>query len=87
MKQLINDKIPEENDDAFSNDESHVQVPWYLLNTEKNICKFWDLLITFLITYELIVVPFVLVFPDVYQSIQKNYDGSYSYGNPDGSNN
>ena len=70
MKQLINDKIPDENDEAFSNDESHlVYVPWYLLNTEKNICKFWDLLITILITYELIVVPFVLVYPDAYQSI------------------
>lgn len=70
MKQLINDKIPDENDEAFSNDESHLaHVSWYLLNTEKNICKFWDLLITILITYELIVVPFVLVYPDVYQSI------------------
>ena len=67
MKQLINDEFPEESDEAYSHDESHnINIPWYLLNTEKNICKFWDLFITFFITYELIVVPFVLVYPDVY---------------------
>lgn len=67
MKQLINEEFPEENDEGYSLDESNnINVPWYLLDTDKNICKFWDLLITFFITYELIVVPFVLVYPDVY---------------------
>ena len=51
MKQLINEEFPEENDEGYSLDESNnINVPWYLLDTDKNICKFWDLLITFFIT-------------------------------------
>ena len=81
MKQLINEDNPGQIDD--SHDES-INVPWYLINSEQMICKFWDLLVTFFITYQLIVVPFVLVYPQVYQSMQTNHDGSFSYGNPDG---
>lgn len=66
MKQLINDDHPENTEGHLLDESDQIISPWYLIDSDKSFCKFWDLLITFLILYELIVVPFVLVFPEKY---------------------
>ena len=87
MKELMTDEFPEEMNEANLQIEDHNNnSPWYLIDSDKSFCKFWDFFITILILYELIVVPFVLVFPDLYQSRTSNDDGSFIYGEPNGFN-
>ena len=65
MKELMSDEFPEEMNEAhMQTEDNHNNNPWYLIDTEKSFCKFWDFFITLLILYELIVVPFILVFPN-----------------------
>jgi len=67
MKELMTDEFPEEMNEAnLQIEDNHNNSPWYLIDSDKSFCKFWDFFITILILYELIVVPFVLVFPDLY---------------------
>jgi hypothetical protein len=39
---------------------------WYLIDRNGNFCKAWNFIITMITIYEMIVVPYILVFPDTY---------------------
>ena len=70
---MIDDYQDDINDESEYN-RSQPRLPWYLLDTEKNFCKFWEFLVCWITIYNLIMVPFLLTFPEVYQSKE---DGGY----------
>ena len=62
------DDINDDDDDESQVVDNQPKIRWYLIDTEKNPCKVWDFTITLLIIYNLIVSPFIVVFPDVYMT-------------------
>ena len=70
LKEMMIDDINEDANDANFVADSQDKIKWYLIDTEKSFCKVWNFMISILIIYELFVVPFVLVFPDIYNTIQ-----------------
>ena len=69
LKEMMIDDINEDANDANLVADSQTKIKWYLIDTEKSFCKVWNFIISMLIIYELFVVPFVLVFPDIYNTI------------------
>ena len=68
LKEMMIDDINEDaNEDSHVN-ESSEKLKWYLIDTEKTFCKVWNFIITIIIIYSLFMGPFVLVFPEIYQS-------------------
>ena len=67
LKEMMIDDINEDADEENQIIDSQPKLKWYLIDTERTFCKFWNFLITLLTIYNLFVVPVVLVFPDVYQ--------------------
>lgn len=70
LKEMMIDDINEEANDANLVADSQQKIKWYLIDTEKSFCKVWNFIISILIIYELFVVPFVLVFPEIYNTIE-----------------
>jgi hypothetical protein len=70
LKEMMIDDINEDANDANFVTDSQDKIKWYLIDTEKSFCKVWNFMISILIIYELFVVPFVMVFPDIYNTIQ-----------------
>lgn len=66
MKEKILEEIGDTDEQKEQEDDNIKKIPWYMIDTEKNFCKIWDLFITMVILYELIVVPFILVYPHFY---------------------
>jgi hypothetical protein len=74
LKEMMIDDINEDaNEESQVNDQSE-KLKWYLIDTEKTFCKFWNFLITILIIYSLFMSPFVLVFSDIYNTYDKKTD-------------
>jgi hypothetical protein len=48
-----------------SHDKSKIK--WYLIDSEGTFCQVWNFVIAWATIYSLIMVPFILTFPDVYQ--------------------
>ena len=82
MKEKTQQELEDNDEQKEVEDDKVNKIPWYMIDSQKNICRFWDLFITLIILYELIVVPFILVYPHFYQSMVKTQDGTYVYGNP-----
>ena len=61
------DDINEEADEEIQSIENQPKLKWYLIDTERTFCKVWNFMITLITIYSLFVVPFVLVFKDVYE--------------------
>ena len=70
LKEMMIDDINEDANDANLVADSQDKIKWYLVDTEKSFCKVWNFMISILIIYELFVVPFVLVFPDIYNTVE-----------------
>ena len=66
MKEKILEEIGDTDEQKEQEDDNIKKIPWYMIDSEKNFCKIWDLFITMVILYELIVVPFILVYPHFY---------------------
>lgn len=67
--------IDDTNEDADKENQIIDQKPkikWYLIDTEGTFCKVWDLIITLVIIYSLIMTPFVLIFKQIYMTCDKN---------------
>jgi len=82
LREMMIDDINDDDDDESQVVDNQPKIRWYLIDTEKNPCKVWDFTITLLIIYNLIVSPFIAVFPDVYMDIKEtNIDGvkTFSY--------
>ena len=67
LKEMMIDDINEEAEDEIQSIENQPKLKWYLIDTERTFCKVWNFMITILTIYSLFVVPFVLVFHDVYE--------------------
>lgn len=68
----LKEMMQDEPDDCLD-DENHLidrgpKLKWYLIDSERTFCKIWDFMITLLTMYTLYVTPFLLVFPQVYQT-------------------
>lgn len=55
-------------------DRDQPKIKWYLIDTERNFCKVWNFFICWVTIYNLIVTPFLMTFPSVYQEY---IDGEY----------
>ena len=66
MKEKTLEEIGDTDEKKEQEDDNIKKIPWYMIDSEKNFCKIWDLFITMVILYELIVVPFILVYPHFY---------------------
>lgn len=64
---MITDDINEDEEDEIGESEGQTKVKWYLIDTDGTFCKLWNFIITVVTIYSLITVPFILVFPDVYE--------------------
>jgi hypothetical protein len=62
------DDINEDADEENQIIDSVPKLKWYLIDSERTFCKIWDFIITLLTMYTLFVTPFLLVFPNVYQT-------------------
>lgn len=58
------DDINDDDDDESQIIENPSKIKWYLIDTEKNPCIVWNFFITLLIIYNLVVFPYIVVFPD-----------------------
>jgi hypothetical protein len=67
LKEMMIDDINEEADEEIQSIENQPKLKWYLIDTERTFCKVWNFIITLLTIYSLFVVPYMLVFPDVYE--------------------
>lgn len=70
---MIDDNIDEEGEDWLKEQEQK-KMPWYMLDAESTFIRFWNFFITLVIIYQLIINPFIQVFPTVY--MQRITDGS-----------
>ena len=70
---MIDDNV--DGDEDFLREQAGSKMPWYMLDVESTFIKSWNFFITIVIIYELVLNPFVQVFPEVYQV--KNKDGDY----------
>ena len=68
LKEMMIDDINEDADEENQIIDSVPKLKWYLIDSERTFCKIWDFIITLLTMYTLFVTPFLLVFPDVYQT-------------------
>jgi len=75
LREMMIDDINDDDDDESQVVDNQPKIRWYLIDTEKNPCKVWDFTITLLIIYNLIVSPYIAVFPDVYM---KEKDGKWT---------
>ena len=67
INKMMIDDINEEALQETNVQENEIKLKWYLIDSERVFCRVWDFMITLLIFYNLIVSPFVVVFPTVYQ--------------------
>ena len=67
LKEMMIDDINEEAEEEASHTESQPKLKWYLIDRDRTFCKVWNFMITMLIIYNLVVSPYVMVFPTVYE--------------------
>lgn len=67
LKEMMIDDINEEADEEIQSIENQPKLKWYLIDTERTFCKVWNFMITMLTIYSLFVVPFTMVFKEVYE--------------------
>ena len=68
LKEMMIDDINENADEENQIIDSVPKLKWYLIDSERTFCKVWDFIITILTIYTSFVTPFLLVFPEVYQT-------------------
>jgi len=77
LKEMMIDDINEEADEEIQSIENQPKLKWYLIDTERTFCKVWNFIITLLTIYSLFVVPYMLVFDQVYEPCLYTYaDGT-----------
>ena len=72
LKEMMIDDINEEADEEIQSIENQPKLKWYLIDTDRTFCKVWNFMITMITIYSLFVVPFILVFRDVYEYCPDN---------------
>mmetsp|Transcript_30350 Transcript_30350/g.46446 ORF Transcript_30350/g.46446 Transcript_30350/m.46446 type:complete len:183 (+) Transcript_30350:484-1032(+) len=76
--------INEENSDDRNSDEDEKEqekIEWYLVDTERTFCRLWNFLIYWVTIYNMLVTPFILIYPELYQS--KDANGDYHTNDED----
>ena len=72
LREMHIDDIQSGDDEKEDETDEKDQVAWYLIDTEKPLCRVWNAFIIFVTIYNLIMTPFILVFPEVYQVCDLN---------------
>lgn len=67
LKEMMIDDYYEDDNEDSSAKKDNSRLEWYLIDTERNFCKVWNFLICWITIYNLIMTPFLMTFPDVYQ--------------------
>lgn len=70
---MIDEHIDGEDD--WMKEHGNQKLAWYMLDVDSTFIKAWNFFITLVLIYELIMNPFIQVFPEVYQT--KNAQGVY----------
>jgi hypothetical protein len=68
IKKMLADDINDDLHDETNHTELDPSnsLKWYMIDKEGNFCKVWNFIITLFIIYELLVVPYILVFKTPY---------------------
>ena len=69
IKKMLADDINDDlHDETYHTEmDPSSTLKWYMIDKEGNFCKVWNFVITLFIIYELLVVPYILVFKTPYQ--------------------
>ena len=68
LREMMIDDIQDDEDDDTHTIDNQQKIRWYLIDTERTFCKVWDFLITCITIYNLVVTPWIIVFPQIYTS-------------------
>jgi hypothetical protein len=68
LKEMMIDDTNEDQEEENQEIDQLPKLKWYLIDSERTFCKIWDFIITLLVIYNLILTPFILVFPSVYDT-------------------
>jgi len=63
LKDMMIDDINEDADEENQIVDSQPKLKWYLIDSERTFCKFWNFLITWVIIYSLFATPVWFAFP------------------------
>ena len=67
LKEMMIDDLNEEQEEEGTQQDTQPKLKWYLIDRERTFCTVWNFLITILTIYTLFVVPYIVVFPIVYE--------------------
>ena len=68
LKEMMIDDIADDIDEHSQLIDNKQRIEWYLIDSDRTTCRVWNALITCQIIYTLIMTPFIIVFPDIYQT-------------------
>jgi hypothetical protein len=66
LREMMIDDIQDDDEENQVVETRQNKVKWYLIDTDRNFCKFWNFIITILTIYNLLVTPLILIFPSLY---------------------
>ena len=67
QKEMMIDDINQDGSETNYIVDNQPKLEWYLIDTERTFCKAWNFLIVIVTIYNMFVVPYVMVFPDIYE--------------------
>jgi hypothetical protein len=70
--------IDNHDDDEMMQEFKKSTLPWYMLDADGVVVTTWNFIITMILIYQLIMVPFILVFTEVYMN-KKGQAPDYTY--------
>ena len=67
LKELnINEDHSDDNNPG-QEEKEHEKIEWYLVDTERIFCHLWNFMICLVTIYNMIVTPFIMTYPQIYQ--------------------
>jgi len=78
LKEMMIDDLNEEQEEEGTQQDTQPKLKWYLIDTDRTFCFVWNFMITILTIYSLFVVPYIVVFPIVYEWCETDAEGTIS---------
>mmetsp|Transcript_42193 Transcript_42193/g.64693 ORF Transcript_42193/g.64693 Transcript_42193/m.64693 type:complete len:257 (+) Transcript_42193:436-1206(+) len=67
LKEMMIDDINDDVGEEGQLNKDQPKIEWYLIDTERTFCKVWNFIINWVTIYSLIMTPFIMVFPHIYE--------------------
>ena len=68
MQEAIFDSKNKGKQNPLEEQEIKPKLRWYLIDSESDNCKRWNMMISLIIIHQLIFVPYIVQFPNFYES-------------------